>query len=56
MVTCRLQKCIHAEIIDILHTPEKSSHMMKKFQGLLFTILLGSEKASNLALENLSLR
>jgi hypothetical protein len=30
--------------------------MMKKFLRLLFTVLLGSEKASNLALENLSLR
>jgi hypothetical protein len=30
--------------------------MMKKFLRLLFTVLLGSEKASNLALENLALR
>ena len=30
--------------------------MMKKFLRLLFTILLGSEKASDLALENLALR
>ena len=44
------------KLLTFSHKPEKSSSMMKKFLRLLFNILLGSEKTSDLALENLALR
>ena len=44
------------KLLTFSQKPEKSSSIMKKFLRLLFKILWGHEKASDLALENLALR
>ena len=44
------------KLLTFSHKHEKSSSMMKTFLRLLFNILFGSEKTTDLALENLALR